>query len=97
VSSLALGLVPVHIGQPEPGSQHQQAHRPPQRIPGGLDWQKHGLQPRWLGVEASDCAVALNPQIYATYGADERDRFLGGAQRRGELALVDAVIGNVHV
>jgi hypothetical protein len=96
VRSPALGLVPVHIGQPEPGSQQQQAQRRPQRVPGGLDWQKHGLQPRWLGMETSDCAVALNPQIYASYGASERDRFLAGAQRRGELALVVAAIGNIN-
>jgi len=96
VSSPASGLVPVHIGEPEPGSQQQRAQRPPHRVPGGLDWQKHGLQPRWLGMDTSDCAVALNPEIYASYGADERDRFLAGAQRRGELALVVAVIGNIN-
>jgi hypothetical protein len=96
VSSPALGLVPVHIGQPEPGSQPQRAQRPSQHVLAGLDCQKHGLQPRWLGMETSDCAVALNPQIYATYGADELRRFLGGAQRRGELALIVAVIGHVN-
>ena len=96
VSSPALGLVPVHIGYPEPGSQPQRAQRPSQHVLADLDWQRHGLQPRWLGMETSDCAVALNPQIYATYGADELQRFLGGAQRRGELALVVAVIGNVN-
>lgn len=87
--------MPVHIGQPEPGSQQQQAQRLPQRVPSGLDWQKHGLQPRWLGMDTSDCAVALNLEIYASYGASERDRFLAGAQRRGELALVVAAIGNI--
>jgi hypothetical protein len=94
VSSPAFGLVPVHIGQPEPGSQQQRAQRQ-QRVPAGLDWQVHGFQPRWLGMETSDCAVALNPQIYATYGASELHRFLGGVQRRGELALVVAAIGNI--
>jgi hypothetical protein len=47
-------------------------------------------------VDTSDCAVAVNPGIFASYGASEYDRFLGGAQRRGELALVIATIGNVN-
>lgn len=68
--------------------------RPP-RIPGGLDWQKHGLQPRWLGMETSDCVVALEPGFFHNRGADERNRFFAGARRRNELALVVAVIGDV--
>ena len=52
------------------------------------------MQPRWLGMESSDCAVALEPGFFAGRGDDERDRFLAGARRRGELALVVAVIGN---
>jgi hypothetical protein len=64
-------------------------------VPDGLDWQQHGLQPRWLGMETSDCPVALEPGFFAGRGADERDRFLAGARRRGELALVVAVIGDV--
>ncbi len=58
------------------------------RVPGGLDWQKHGLQPRWLGMETSDCIVALEPGFFHSQGANERDRFLAGARRRDELALV---------
>jgi hypothetical protein len=99
--------VPVHIGQPEPGSEQERAllqrlahargqhdgQRSP-RVPGGLDWQKHGLQPRWLGMETSDCSAALEPGFFAGRGDDERDRFLAGARRRGELALVLAVIGD---
>lgn len=98
------GLVPVHIGQPQPGFEQEraltrrQAHgRGPherQRVPGGLDWQRHGLQPRWLGMETSDCPVALEPGFSAGQGNDERDRFLAGARRRSELALVVAVIGD---
>ncbi len=64
------------------------------RVPDGLDWDGHGLQPRWLGMETSDCAVALKPSIFHGSGADELDRFLDGARRRGELALVVAVIGD---
>jgi hypothetical protein len=100
------GLVPVHIGQPEPGSEEERALLARQkrtrgrsdllqrRVPGGLDWQKHGLQPRWLGMETSDCVVALEPGYFASYGADERDRFLAGARQRGEVALVVGAIGN---
>jgi hypothetical protein len=95
VSSPAHGLVPVHIGQPVPGSEQEKGWRLPQRVPDELGWQKHGLEPRWLGMESSDCAVALQPGFYASGGASERDRFLAGAQRRGEIALVVAVIGDV--
>ena len=63
-------------------------------VPGGLDWQEHGLQPRWLGMETSDCVVALEPSIFHGRGADELDRFLAGARVRDELALVVAVIGD---
>lgn len=102
------GLVPVHIGQPEPGSEQDQMLRVQRermagrydrqrllRVPGGLDWQEHGLQPRWLGMETSDCAVALEPSIFHGHGADELDRFLAGARMRDELALVVAVIGDI--
>jgi hypothetical protein len=64
------------------------------RVPGTLDWQKHGLEPRWLGMETSDCVVAVEPGFFHSHGADERDRFLAGALRRNELALVLSVIGN---
>jgi len=94
VSSPPHGLVPVHIGQPEPGSEQEKVWRLPRRVPDGLGWQNHGLQPRWLGMDSSDCAVALQPGFYASGGASERDRFLAGAQRRGEIALVVAVIGD---
>jgi hypothetical protein len=72
------------------------ARRGRMRVPGGLDWQKHGLQPRWLGMETSDCVVALQPGFYHNQGADELDRFLAGARRRDELALAVAVIGDVN-
>ena len=107
MSSPSSGLVPVHIGQPEPGSEREQvllarheymAGRNDQQrlpaVPGGLDWQEHGLQPRWLGMETSDCVVALEPSIFHGRGADELDRFLAGARVRDELALVVAVIGD---
>jgi hypothetical protein len=110
VSSPASGLVPVHIGQPEPGSaaerqllnrreqerERDRWHREPgPRVPGDLDWQRHGLQPRWLATETSDCAVAIEPGHYAGRGDDERNRFLAGVTQRGELALLVSVIGDV--
>ena len=98
----------MHIGQPQPGSEQERAllqrlvhargphaGRRSARVPGGLDWQTHGLQPRWLGMETSDCPAAMEPGFFAGGGDDERDRFLAGARRRGEIALVVAVIGDV--
>ncbi|MEV4691354.1 hypothetical protein AB0K27_09560 [Micromonospora echinospora] len=108
MSSPTDGLVPVHIGQPEPGSQREQMllvqteyareRFGPRsfRVPGDLNWVEKGLQPRWLGMETSDCAVAIEPGFYHSEGADERDRFLAGARQREELALAVAVMGNVN-
>jgi hypothetical protein len=99
------GLVPVHIGQPTPGSEPPWPEVTPRqgdlgvrrgpRVPGDLDWEKHGLQPRWLGMETSDCAIAIEPGYFSGRGVDERNRFQAGAAQRGEVALVVIVIGNV--
>jgi hypothetical protein len=106
MSSPTAGLVPVHVGQPEPGSERerqlllQRQHADPRirerspRVPAGLAWQQHGTEPRWLGMDTSDCPVALEPSIFHSHGADELDRFLAGARRRGETALVVAMIGD---
>lgn len=103
------GLVPVHVGQPEPGSDHEKQLRaraavqqermgrrsPILNLPGGLDWTKHNLRPRWLGMESSDCPVAIEPcEYHDDQGAEERRRFLAGAARRGETALLVTVIGD---
>jgi hypothetical protein len=53
------------------------------------------MQPRWLGMESSDCAVARQPGRYHGQGDAERDRFLAGARNRNELAIVVAVMGDV--
>ena len=46
-------------------------------------WAEHDLEPRWLGMESSDCAAALDPSIYHGRGIDELERFLaGGASPR---------------
>ncbi|MGW3308352.1 hypothetical protein ACWDG9_17400 [Streptomyces sp. NPDC001073] len=107
MSSAAAGLVPVHIGQPEPGSERDRAlrlwaehgqNRPaPLRVPGDVDWPRHGLQPRWLGRESSDCAIALSPGHFHDQGDEEWKRLLAGAHQRGELALVVTVVGQVEV
>lgn len=92
VSSPAYGLVPRHIGEPVPGSDQERELRRVRLMPAQLDWHKHGLQPRWREMETGDCAVALVPGSFGGRGASERDRFLAGARRRGELALVVAMI-----
>jgi hypothetical protein len=103
------GMLLMHIGLAEPGSPGA-APRP--RLPdsreetplqersalvgGGIDWAKYGVQPRWLGQESSECAVALEPGIFHTSGDVERKRFLAGAADRGEVALVVSSIGDVN-
>jgi hypothetical protein len=107
VSSPISGLVPVHVGQPEPGSERerqlllQRQHADPRtrqrplRVPAGLAWQQLGVEPRWLGMDTSDCPVALEPNVFDNHGAAEFKRFLAGTARRGELALVVATAGDV--
>jgi hypothetical protein len=46
-------------------------------------------------METSDCAVAVEPSFLHDRGDEELERFLAGARRRGELALIIAVIGDV--
>jgi hypothetical protein len=103
------GLVPVHVGQPAPtqedpvdvvaGADAPTSGWPPRRqgrfplVGLGIDWRRHGIEPRWLGMETSDCAAALNPSIFHSRGADELHRFLAGARSRQEPALVIATIG----
>jgi hypothetical protein len=94
VTSPSAGLAPVHIGQHEPGSEQEQMSLAMQRefgagrtdrgprVPGDLDWERHGLQPRWLGMETSDCAIAIEPGFFHNGGADERDRCRRRSARR---------------
>src|SRR6266487_1293202 len=106
----SVSLVPVHVGQPVPtrddlvGAANRantlKSGRPSQRqqrfalVEPGVQWQKHGVEPRWLGMETSDCAAALDPSIFHSHGADELKRFLAGAGSRDETALVIATVGN---
>ncbi|MEU8295621.1 hypothetical protein [Streptomyces pseudogriseolus] len=96
----------MHIGQPEPGSERDRElklweqqgrdHSAPTHVPADVDWQQHGLQPRWLGMESSDCPAALSPGHTHGRGDEEMRRLLAGARQRGELALVLAVIGRAE-
>ncbi|SCF66228.1 hypothetical protein [Streptomyces sp. Ncost-T10-10d] len=60
-----------------------------------ISWSEAGAEPRWLGMDTSTCAAAINPSHYFSRGADEFERFLSGAASRGEPALIIATMGNV--
>jgi hypothetical protein len=60
-----------------------------------IDWHGRGAEPRWVGMETSDCAAALEPNIFHDRGAKELQRFLAGANARNETALIIATIGEV--
>jgi hypothetical protein len=45
-------------------------------------------------MESSDCAAALEPGIYHSEGARDRDRYIAGAARRDEMAVLVSTIGN---
>lgn len=104
------GLVPVHVGYERPSASPPAADaaddpraRMSRRSRGRgsglvdptIDWAAHAVEPRWLGMETSDCVAALDPSIFYSQGATELARFLAGAQARGEIALVVAMIGDV--
>ena len=95
---MAEGPIPVLVGlrdhggpdaPPSPGPQERS------RLDGrGIDWAALGVDPRWVGMESSDCAAALKPGIYHSEGARERDRYIAGAARRGETAVLVSTIGD---
>jgi len=90
------GLVPVHVSRPQPEANSEplsRLRRPAALDEPGIKWQKHGLAPRWLGTETSDCAAVLEPNIFFSHGADELQRFLSGAAGRSETALLVATVG----
>ncbi|WP_405776006.1 hypothetical protein [Streptomyces sp. NBC_01538] len=60
----------------------------------GINWDKAGAEPRWLGMDTSTCAAAINPSHFHGRGADEFTRFLDGAASRGETALIIATMGD---
>lgn len=61
-----------------------------------LNWSALGFEPRWVGFDTADCAVALQPSNFAGQGADEFSRFRQGAELRGETALVISLIGKAE-
>lgn len=53
-----------------------------------FDWTAFGFDPRWVGDDSAECVVAVEPGTYHDDGADEFGRFIQGAERRGETAVV---------
>lgn len=99
------GRVAVHVAQAappveDPGETRADPRRQDDKRRSrfadlAIDWEAHGLAPRWLDMETSDCAAALDPSIFYGRGDRELDRYLAGARGRGEVALVVATIGDV--
>ncbi|MFC7864869.1 hypothetical protein ACFU5B_13730 [Streptomyces murinus] len=96
------GLVPVHIAVHDPAQMEEpdpQAADYVRKLFGAsakyarISWTKHGAEPRWLKLDTSTCAAAINPSHFSGHGADEFDRFLSGAASRGEPALIIATMG----
>ena len=107
VARVTDGLVPILVGLAEhgspgssvsPGGFNEPAHASLQRrselVKQGIDWAGLGVVPRWVVMESSDCAAALEPGIYHNDGASERDRYIAGAGSRGETALLISTIGD---
>jgi hypothetical protein len=104
--------IPVHVGTEPPehwddiearqreygdeAAPWLQNQRRPMVASPTLDWAALGFEPRWVGFDTADCAVALQPSVYAGHGADEFDRFRQGAENRGETALVISPIGDLE-
>jgi hypothetical protein len=82
-----------HPSEPKPTWRPSHRGDPETFLDSRIDWAKHGLEPRWLGEESSDCAAALDPSGFASHGAEELRRFITGARDRGEVALVIATMG----
>ncbi len=103
-------LVPVHVGlrEPsfappvlgaEPGRGVVRRMAAPRDIPlleEGFDWGAHGVTPRWIGMESSDCPAAVEPHNFHQQGADELARFFAGAAERAETAVLICTMGNVN-
>jgi hypothetical protein len=57
-----------------------------------VDWAEAGVEPRWLHMDTSTCAAAINPSIFHSSGQGF-ERFLAGARARSEPALIVATLG----
>lgn len=102
------GLVAVHVAQQDPATVPplestaeaagdwlgRRRERRSRFADPAIDWQRHGLEPRWLDMETSECAAAIDPSIFHGHGGTELERFLAGTQARGEVALAVATIGD---
>ena len=104
--------IPVHIGSEPPGqwdeieamqrkagddaAPYLRDKRRPAVASPDLDWAAFGFEPRWVGSDTADCAVALQPSHFSGQGADELERFRQGAKSRGEIALVISPIGDIE-
>ncbi len=104
--------IPVHVGSEpldhwddiearqrqfaEEAAPWLQKHRRPAGASPTLDWAALGFEPRWVGFDTADCAVALQPSIFSGHGANEFDRFRRGAESRGETALVISPVGDLE-
>lgn len=97
------GLVAVHVAVhnpaeiPEPGPYAADYARELSAASAkyaDISWSTSGAEPRWLDMDTSTCAVAINPSDFASQGADEFERFLSGAASRSEPALIIATLGN---
>jgi hypothetical protein len=108
-NSRGIGLVPVHIGRRVNGSRYgvQLAPGYPRAAPAAsivgrhplteVDWAQLGIEPRWVGgADAGVCAAAIDPSDQYGGGRHELERFVAGARRRGETALVLAFLASVE-
>jgi hypothetical protein len=96
------GLVPVHIAVHDPAQMDEPDPEANDYVRdlfaasakyAGISWTEQGAEPRWLDMDTSTCAAAINPSHFSGHGADEFDRFLSGAASRGEPALIIATMG----
>ena len=104
--------IPVHVGSEPPehwddiearqreygdeAAEWLRKQRRPAIAQLDLDWNALSFDPRWVGFDTADCAVALQPSIVSGQGADEFERFRAGAENRGEIGLVISPIGNAE-
>ncbi|MFC8269492.1 hypothetical protein ACFUIZ_27805 [Streptomyces cinereoruber] len=102
-SAAPRGLVVVHVAVQNPAEvpqPHSDAAEYARKLWAaaqkyeGINGDKAGAEPRWLGMDTSTCAAAINPSHFHGQGADEFTRFLDRATSRGETALIIAAMGN---
>lgn len=101
--------LPIHLGvaAPEPAPAQKSTFpgppplgpRPGARVRASplsaavVDWDKHGVEPRWKDMETSDCVAALLPGGSADAGRQAFERLQEGARGRGEPLLIVSMLG----